>query len=171
MTNSRIRQSNFELLRIVCILLILSMHCAAQSTITSFDSPNEWLAHAINSIGNIGVTCFILISGFFGVRFKADRFVQLILLTTFYCIVVLLFNHGLQFDSSFIKAALVVPLYNNWFITCYLLLMLFAPFLNALCESMERTAFRNLLVLGVVVFSILPTMFNTPYYTIIYGGG
>lgn len=171
MLQNKIRQSNFELLRIVCILLILSMHCASQSTITSMDSPNEWMAHLINSVGNIGVTCFILISGYFGVRFKADRLVQLILLTTFYSIIVYLFNNNFHCDISIIKSALVVPLYTNWFITCYMLLMLFSPFLNKLCESMNRAAFRNLVLLGFLVFSILPTVFNTPYYTVIYGGG
>lgn len=147
------------------------MHCVALSTVTDIDSPNEWVAHLVNSVGNIGVTCFILISGYFGIRFKADRFVQLIMLTTFYAVIVQIVNSDFHCDFSLVKSALVVPLYNNWFITCYLLLMLFAPFLNTFCEGMDRKVFRSLLILGFVVFCILPTAFNTPYYTVIYGGG
>lgn len=165
------RLSNFELLRIICILLILTMHSMAQVDSTDLSPANVYLSHVVSSVGNIGVSCFILISGYFGVKFKLHRFLQLVLLTTFYTVLVHLFQNGFVFDRSLIKALLVIPLYDNWFITCYLLLMLFAPYLNKFVMDLTKLQYTKLLAVSVVFFCILPTALNTPWYTVLFGGG
>ena len=96
---------------------------------------------------------------------------QLILLTTLYSIIVYFFNHGFNFGLDFMKACLTIPLYKNWFIICYLFLMLSAPYIDILLNNMEKRQFQCFLVTFFVGFSLLPTMFNTPYYTVLYGGG
>lgn len=70
-----------------------------------------------------------------------------------------------------IKTLLVIPLYKNWFITCYLLLMLFSPYIDDLIQSLSKKKFRNLLVFSLICFSILPTFSNSAYYTVITAGG
>lgn len=164
------RLSNFELLRIVCILLILTMHSMSQVNTSELSTANVYLSHVVSSVGNIGVSCFLLISGYFGVRFKLQRFVQLVVLTTFYTVFVYLFQNGFMIDKGILKAVLVVPLYDNWFITCYLLLMLFAPYLNMFIHGLSKTQYVKMLAIGIVFFSILPTALNTPWYTILFGG-
>lgn len=165
------RQSNFELLRIVCILLILTMHSISQVQVSELSTFNVYLSHIVSSIGNIGVSCFILISGYFGIKFKLQRFIQLAFLTTLYAVVVYLFQKGFVVDRGIVKALLVVPLYDNWFVSCYLLLTLFAPYLNDFVQNLSKIQYAKLLVIMIVCFSILPTAFNTPWYTILFGGG
>ena len=165
------RQSNLEALRIVSILLILLMHVYSQVSKAEMTAGNHLLGLLINGIGNIGVTCFVLLSGYFGIKFKAYRFIQLIMLTTLYTLIVHVANNGIQADSDMVSALLVVPLYRNWFIACYLILMLLAPFINEYLDSILKERFKKLLFIQFIMFSVLPTLFNTPYYTILTGGG
>lgn len=170
MYNSK-RCSNFELLRIFSILLVLSMHCYAMGKSNSMSLPNCYLGHLINAIGNTGVSCFVLISGYFGIRFKLERFLQLILLTTVYTVLVTAVNRGFVLNMDFLKSLLVIPLYNNWFISCYLLLMVLSTFLNPFAEHLNRKNYGRMLLIGLIFLSIIPTLFNSAYHTIVTGGG
>lgn len=170
------RNSNFELLRIISILLILMMHVASMAgSIGELNLFNKYSVEIINSIGNVGVSCFILISGYFGVKLKSDKFLHIILLTTFYSIFVCLLNSTIPSHQiglkELIQATLVVPLYHNWFISCYLILMLLSPFLETFSNSVSKKNFEKLLLFLFISFSVLPTLFNTPYYTILTSGG
>lgn len=165
------RTSNFEALRILAILLITIMHVYSPMYKVEMSSGNQFLGQLINAIGNIGVTCFVLISGYFGLKFKAHRFIQLILLTTFYTFVVYIANNGFTLQIGILNAILVIPLYKNWFIACYLILMLLAPFINEYLDNAEKGKIKKLLAIQFIAFSVLPTLFNTPFYTILTGGG
>ena len=167
---SKERLSNFELLRIVSILLILTMHSLSQVQVSELSTFNVFLSHVVSSIGNIGVSCFVLISGYFGIKFKLQRFVQLAFLTTLYTVVVYLFQKGFVFNGGIVKAFLVVPLYENWFVSCYLLLTLFSPYLNDFVQKLSKIQYAKLLAVMIVCFCMLPTAFNTPWYTVIFGG-
>ena len=164
------RNSSIELLRIICILSILAMHIYGNLEYNRLSEFNKLLIYPIN-IGNFAVSTFILISGYYGIKFKEFRFIQLILLTTLYSIIVYFFNNGFNLDFNFIKACLIIPLYNNWFIICYLFLMLSAPYIDILLNNMGKGQLKHLLVIFFIGFSLLPTIFNTPYYTILYDGG
>lgn len=169
------RNSNFELLRVISILLILLMHISSMTNNTEFLSLNFFVKQFISSIGNIGVTLFVLISGYFGVKFKPNKFVYLVYLTTFYAVIVYILNSSLPINHfsniDFIKSLFIVPLYKNWFITCYLILMILAPFVDSLISRMDKRNFKKMIILLFILFSMLPTLFNTPYYTVITSGG
>lgn len=168
---NKTRTSNFEILRILAIFLILLMHVYSHVPKAEMSTCNLFLGQLINTIGNIGVTCFVLISGYFGLKFKIHRFIQLILLTTFYALIIYITNNGFTLHPDILNALLVIPLYKNWFIACYLILMLLAPFINDYLENAEKEKIKKLLAIQFIVFSILPTLFNTSFYTILTGGG
>lgn len=66
---SETRSSNFECLRILAIILILIMHSYAQANCKE-NLFNLFVGYVISAIGNIGVSCFVLLSGYFGVKFN-----------------------------------------------------------------------------------------------------
>lgn len=70
---SETRSSNFECLRILAIILILIMHSYAQANCKE-NLFNLFVGYVISAIGNIGVSCFVLLSGYFGVKFKNAAF-------------------------------------------------------------------------------------------------
>ncbi len=164
------RSSNFELLRVISIILILLMHANSQKH-DDVIPLNNFIGHLIAAMGNIGVSLFILLSGYFSIKFKLHRFLQLIWLTTLYTVFCYLVNNDFSINMGLIQSILVVPLYNNWFISCYLILMLISPWLNDYIEHLSKVRHRSLLLVLFVVFSLLPTMFNTPFYTVVTGGG
>ena len=65
---SKDRSSNFELLRLLCIFGILMMHTFGGID-TSVSFFNTEIHVLVNSVFNMGVTCFILLSGYFGIHF------------------------------------------------------------------------------------------------------
>ena len=73
---SKDRSSNFELLRLLCIFGILMMHTFGGID-TSVSFFNTEIHVLVNSIFNMGVTCFILLSGYFGIRFDFKKLIRL----------------------------------------------------------------------------------------------
>ena len=155
------RNSSIELLRIISIFLIIMMHVSSLVDYSDASMMNKIWLGAINSIGNCGVSCFILISGYYGVRFNKKKFLYLVILTTIYSICVSLLNDGFSVKTS-LKAALSVPFYKHWFIACYLTLMLLSPYINTLVEALSEKEFKRMLLVLVFILSIIPTLFYFP---------
>lgn len=83
------RQSNLELLRILCALMIIAGHvmmihgCGEYGSFSSSAEflLNPWFACAVNS--------FVLLSGYFGIRTNAKKLWQMNDMVTFYSVVLL----------------------------------------------------------------------------------
>lgn len=153
MENTRVRQSNIELLRIIATLFILIVHCNGWF-INDLGGVNDWKSGgnvtyvwrmAIQSITCVGVDLFVLISGYFSIRPKVKSIVNLYTLLAFfylafYCLDCVL---GLQILSpkGVVKNLLAFSR-ENWFIQCYLFLMLLSPMVNKFMDSLtEKEAF------------------------------
>lgn len=163
------RDSGLELLRIICIFLIILMHSFGMVK-DDCSTDNVYLTGGIiNAIGNVGVSCFLLISGYFGVKFKVDKFIYLIFITTLYTVFSSIICQSQIVDI--IKSFIVIPIYGNWFISCYLILMLVSPFIEKLIESISKTEFKILIIALFITLSFLPTVFVSYYHTVITSGG
>lgn len=152
---SKERSSNFELLRLLCIFGILVMH-AFSNINTAVSTPNLLIQVFCNSLFNTGVTCFVLISGYFGIRFDLAKLVRLDLMIIFFTIT----GHLLTGDltaKTLIKSCIPVISRQYWFISCYFALCILAPFLNRIPEKLSREQFRNLLLTLLLIFSVIPT--------------
>ena len=151
------RNSSIELLRIISIFLIVLCHvCALMDWDNSIDL-NKWIVGGVNSFGNVAVSCFVLISGYFGVKFKWRKFLELIVITTLYCTIVAAFRFGNN-PKELLLAFMTVPAYNLWFIVCYLILMPLAPYINKFAESMSSKEYKNLIIILIIILCIFPTL-------------
>ncbi len=150
------RSSNFELLRLLCIFGILVMHTFAGID-TTVSTQNLLLQVFCNSLFNTGVTCFVLISGYFGIRFDLAKLVRLDLMIIFFTLAgtILLGDFGIK---TLIKACIPVISRQYWFISCYFVLCILAPYLNLIPEKMKKEQFRTLLLVLLLVFSVIPTV-------------
>ena len=70
------RDSNIELLRLVCMLFILLHHFIVHGS-EFVTAPSVWLT-IMNSFLVIAVDCFVLISGYFGIKAKWKGFIHLL---------------------------------------------------------------------------------------------
>lgn len=152
---SKERSSNFELLRLLCIFGILVMHTLGSVDTTGY-AGNLLVQVFCNSLFNTGVTCFILISGYFGIRFNLRKLIQLDMMIIFFTVA----GNLLIGEASLkvlIKSCIPVISRQYWFISCYFVLCILAPFLNQIPEKLEQQQFRHLLAILLLVFSVIPT--------------
>lgn len=147
------RESNIELLRIICMLLIVLNH---------FLEPHCDIQHAVQQpFGEIlrmlcmpAVNTFILISGYFGIRLKLRSTLHLYLMCAFYGLIgylVYIITTDAHIGFSLIKNSIFIFSHNTWwFISGYLYLMLLSPILNAAIEHMsQRTHLVSLCLMGI----------------------
>lgn len=155
------RQSNFEAYRIVCILLIVVMHTFGAGV----GQLNTQLGIFINVIGNIGVTGFVLLSGYFGIRLKWKKLVKMDIMLIFWSLAI----YGSRFltagfpETFSIKKLLTcfIPVISHkyWFVSAYFCLCILSPFINEYLERIDRKRHRQMIIGAGVLFLLLPTVF------------
>ena len=72
------RQANFELLRILCMYMIVVGHCLFHGRVTAklgYGTTNYFLSYLIQSFSVVHVNCFVMLAGYFSIdrEFKAQR--------------------------------------------------------------------------------------------------
>lgn len=145
------RNSSFELLRIFAIVCIVLSHLswhgyADKTTVYSFiDSAfNRELLRCLN-LGNLGVDIFVMISGYFlikSTKVSLKKALKLFGVTWFYGVVIsTIFTYfGNRGGISECLKILFFPLVytSSWFVTVYLILYTFHPFINKMLLSVNR---------------------------------
>lgn len=156
-----LRSSNFELLRIIAILMVLTMHFIAPCRSSQL-VVNQELTMLINAVCNTGVTLFMLISGWFGLRWKAEKCFHLWYVTLGYTIplffVTIWYTGGLIGGGKFILNSFFPVLTNyKWFITSYIIVYALSPFINRGVEALDKKEFGRLLVVLYFFFYVAPS--------------
>lgn len=172
----KVRNSNHELLRLVAMYMIVLIH--ANMYLDNFYTGQLWHVFngAVNGICNTGVTCFILISGYYGIKFDLKKLVKLECAMISYSLVetvILYFAfpeqiQGVALLEQLIKAILPFVSRKYWFYSCYICLCLLSGYIEKLIERLSREEFKRLLLLCIFLFSVLPTLF---YFEIIPDNG
>lgn len=136
------RESQFELLRIVAIFMVLIHHSLAVADTfgyTGHYTLNEGITGVLlNSAVIIGVNLFVLITGWFGVSDKKIFRKILFLLIEVTCysgiayLIASLFNVTRFSIPDFVHA---IDFTWNWFIVCYIMLLFSIPLLNKLIRT------------------------------------
>lgn len=169
------RDSNIELLRILCMIGIVLMHFVGLAL-----CPNVWNPHAaltsdvicstlICSVTIYSVNVFGLISGYFGIKFSWKRLLKLYLCCSFYCLLGLLFCRQGGAKSELLEV--LMPFSHNgntWYISCYVGLLLMSPFLNKAIESMSKHEYQYTLILFAIVNVYLGRFWKVDSYNV-YG--
>lgn len=137
------RESNLELLRIVAMALIVIEHIFGHGYGVS-----RGLSQAVIPFAAVGVNLFILITGYFGIRFKWKSLFNLLLIVITYkllneVLVALFLQQPLMSGGSRFKI-------GYWFIGVYFELYLIAPMLNRLLKSTPDRSLWD--YLGILFF-------------------
>lgn len=152
MKQTKGRDSNFELLRIVAMMLVMLVH----ANYLSLGNVTQGELHASPLTAMVRIVCeqlcivsvnlFILLSGWFGIRPTIKKFASLIFQILFIGLVsvevcrlagvevpVRAFNDLLYFGASY------------WFVPAYLILFCIAPVLNSFAEHASKREFAGVL--------------------------
>ncbi len=160
------RSSNLELLRILCMLLIIGDHLTGQSGIADYTTlPSSFAFCLIGCGSRIACSVFVLIGGWFLCEqpYKTRRPLSLWLSLWLYTVPVTLLCKlaGLDVSWGALRwAAFPASTRQLWFISDYLLLLLCVPLLNHLLRGLFRPAHRGLLAVLAVPLIVYPTLFG-----------
>ena len=163
--NITIRESNFELMRIISMIFIIIFHMYIHGNILdNSDLGTKTLLIILESIIIIHVNSFIIATGYFQSekKIKISKFFSLNDSVWFYkTIFILIFiKFGLANPNTidFIKIIIPINYMQYWFVAIYLILYLVSPIINIVIKNTNKKQHLCILCILFLVFSILSTV-------------
>lgn len=143
MTAQKTRDSNMELLRLVAMLLVMMVHASYRAlpkptpSGIADDPLSAFLQIAVESFAVVGVNVFVMLSGWYGIRLRWSRLLELLFQVAFFALLCLGAYYAL---TGMVPkgAALSVLMLNEgdyWFVKTYVALYLLSPVLNAFVQT------------------------------------
>lgn len=165
----KVRSSNLELYRIICMLLIVAHHYVVNSGLTYPDGPMTLEPHNVNTLflwvfgmwGKTGINCFLMITGYFMCKsnITLQKFLKLMLQIYLYKIIIyaIFLATGYEVFSVTRVLKLLMPIWgiNTNFTSCFIVFWLTIPFWNILIKGMTQRQHALLLALLLGVYTIL----------------
>lgn len=184
----KVRNSNFELLRIILMLFIILGHISVHGGFefsTQSITINRLFTQFVELVGAVSVNIFVFISGYFLIsskKFKLSKVLKLLAQMLFYSILIYLIFiiFGLETFSikNLIKSLLPVTFNIWWFASTYFVLYLISPFINIFLNKLNKETYKKLLILLFICWSLIPTLTTQTYqsnnliwFTFIYSVG
>ena len=168
------RQLNFEILRIIAMCMIITMHYLTKglnvpklSEDLSLSNMLWWMIYAF-SVGAVNI--YVLISGYFlaDSRWRIDKVFSLYLTVWLYSILVPLTLGAIgivDFRSlglgDWQQLLLPIEYEHYWFATAYVMMYILSPVLAIAVRSLNRELLRGVIAGLVVLFSVLKSI--NPY--------
>ena len=177
-TENGIRQSNFELFRILTMLLIIAHHYVVNSGIAAADGPIFANPTSLQSLyillwggwGKTGINCFVLLSGWFMCEKEISlrKFLKLLCEFMFYrlAITAVFWITGYERFSLMGLLDVLVPVreVSDGFTGAYLVFFLFIPFLNLLVRRLTEKQHIRLLALLAFLYVFFGTF--RPFFSV-----
>ena len=164
MEKKLIRNSNYELLRIIAMFFIVLFHVIFHGHIIE-NSTNYGLSILvllIEYITLVHVNSFVLVTGYFQSKstFKSSKIWKLVNASLFYTVVtILIFSFFDVIHLSkveWMKQLSLLHYDQYWFIKIYIFLYCISPFLNKLIDNLKRKEHLKMLGVLFLIFSIIP---------------
>lgn len=177
-----IRESNFELMRIISMFFIVLFHFIVPTggnLINSTSGYTQMFFQFLSILIIVHVNSFILISGYFqyNKKIKYKKVFELLLMAWMYKVVIgfgyYYFSSETLYSLEILKILSPLELNNLWFLMIYLELFILSPYINILIERLDQKEHRKLLLILIIIFSIIPTitnqrMFKSSGFTLIH---
>lgn len=165
------RQANFELLRIVAMVMIIILHYLGKGNIITPYRENasvfNYIGWLIEAFCIVCVNCYVLISGYFLVEsgWKPRRILSLEAQILFYSVLIpiaMLCTRMIVWSeiSVYDWAKYIFPMQSElyWFATHYMVLYLFVPILAAGVQKLEKKTLQIIILFLLLLFSVGKTI-------------
>lgn len=149
------RTSNIELLRIFAMFMIVIHHVLVQGIFPIIGEDNL-TCRVVDSFVIYGVNLFLLISGYFTIRFSWKKLISLLWICSFYKIFHLFFrffylDENINLVEWIGKPLGVVFSTGGWFMDNYLLLFFISPLVNKVLFNSNRNEYvKGLIILFLI---------------------
>lgn len=161
------RNSAFELLRIISMVLIV-MHHYSEHGEFDFMLPFNMKLYYVQCLrmgGKLGVNLFVLISGYFlckSEKINLLKIFKLEICVIFYSVLIGLLFFCFQPDKESLRELLqeFTPIRSQryGFYTTYFAMILFSPFLNKLVYYFKKDELKRLLLLILIIWVVIPVI-------------
>lgn len=162
------RQSNFELLRVIAMLMVTILHALGHGGVLEqyeFGSFGYIFWWFIETLSYVSVNLFILITGYFMVNsnFKISRIINLAVQVEFYSLICLMTAKFVLHEEINLEDIIraIFPLTGGiyWFVSAYAVLIILSPFLNKFIHLIDKNTHLQVCLLLIGVFCVIPTFF------------
>jgi len=147
------RDSTFELLRLLSMMMILALHANQQSigeptVAAAIANPLQMFTRQFfQQLCEVGVNVFVLISGWFGIHPKKKSLCNLLFQVLFYSVALFIVTYAFGQRLPILKT---IQLFwfgaGYWFVPAYIVLFALAPVLNSFIEHANQQSIRNFLI-------------------------
>lgn len=167
------RNSNIEILRIICIIFIILHHWGIHGdAINTSNCVSQMIAFLLSGAGQIGVSVFFMITGYFYENAKFDilklmKLAMPVWLYTLIATIIKAYIGGYGIKWLLCNQFPIVMRHYN-FVNCYIMLWFFAPFLKIMLKHLSTKALDNLIGYGIVFLSIIPTITGKSFFDSIF---
>lgn len=160
----KIRDSNFELLRIIAMIMVITLHFIVHGGILDnvrVLSLNFFVANLMESFSIYAVNLYILISAYFmcDLKMTIKKVVKIWIQVVFYTTIIYLsfsIIGIIKFNIVGLIESLLPIISNQYaFVTGYIVLLFLSPFLNKLINSMNKDEYNGLIIIFLIFFIIL----------------
>ena len=171
MSVTKLRNSNIELLRCICMLMIVYLHLLIHGVNGEFAAfngnevlPTTLLESFTTIFCMVAVNVFVIISGYFGINIfdksgniVYSKILKNYLIVLFYsiCISAVFLLVGRISLKEFVFSFLPVVTGKWWFATCYIVLVLITPFINFLIEQNWKNKYLYVVILLTIFCTYL----------------
>lgn len=164
---SKARDTNIELLRIISMMMVLILHALGWSGALGYLSGLKFFAYWwMEALSIVAVDVFVLISGYFLIesKFNSKKVFQTAVGGVWiYSVIFGLVAMNVSGDGialgTLIKCFFPIITKKFWFVNSYIALYIFSPFINKLIHSLSKKQFTFLVGMMIAVFSIRTTVF------------
>lgn len=194
-TNVRARKSNFELLRIFAMLMIIAHHFASHGVLHVLEGNAAYLTwrngRPLNKIisclyapgGKIGVGIFFMMTGYFMINKHSFSLKKVVLESSFYGLInsiiyIICLRLGVYpIPESKVSAVLIptiLAIFNPatggvwWFVSAYVMLILLLPFFNRLLNCFTKKGYFIFLVIFWIIWYSIGSL-GAPFYNVAIG--
>lgn len=161
------RQSNLELLRIISMLMIVSMHLVNHGGLIDLAQAGTlsyYFVWTLFGVSFISINLYLLISGYFLVdtKFSSWKLARLGGQVFFYAFGITmlfwLFGKAPKDLETFVRSVLPVGSDFYWFISMYVGMYLLAPVMNRLIRALTKRQMECAMALSFVLVSVWPNI-------------
>lgn len=188
MAEAKKRQANFELLRIIAMMMVIVLHYIIKGNMAvKLSADGSVMNHIwwlIDGFCNVAVNVYVLISGYFLVeaKWRVSKLVKLVCQVLFYSILagLLMYALGDMLELPYISSAysaaatdggynlttwlnvlLPIEYEHYWFATAYVVMYMLSPVLAIAVKQMEQKQLGTVII-ALLCFFCLPKSIN-PY--------
>lgn len=172
MKKKNLRDSNYELLRIISMFFIVLYHIIVHSHILDYTrGVSNFVLNGFVFLIMIHVNLFMLITGYYQSKstFKLKKLIKLLLEVWFYNIVInsILSIAGLvtYTNDDYLTKIMFYNIESYWYISCYIIIYILSPFINKFIESIDKNTLKKLVLIMIFCFSVFPFITGNTFYS------